>query len=187
MLFDKITLEPDEKVLISVRKHWFVISVEILVLLLFGLVPVTLLLAVSQLPDSLSITTIIFSNTPVLIFFMAFWLFLSAIAATTAWTHHFLDLWVITDRRVIVIEQIHFFNRRVSNFRLERLQDIKVSINGFIPTMLNFGTLRAQTASATESNFESTGLPAPRELQSLIQNAMDARLRTLGDHPAMEA
>jgi hypothetical protein len=176
MLFDKITLEPDERVLTTVRKHWFVISIDILVIILFGLLPVVLLLATSQLPNIFGLTALIFSHPPVLVFFMAFWLFLSTIAATTAWTHHFLDLWVITDRRVIVIEQIHFFNRRVSNFRLERLQDIKVSVNGFIPTMLNFGTLRAQTASATESNFESSGLPAPRELQSLMQNAMDDQL-----------
>jgi hypothetical protein len=69
----------------------------------------------------------------------------------------------------------------VSNFRLERLQDIKVTIKGIIPTLLNYGTVRAQTASAAESNFTSPGLPAPRELQSLIQAAMDARLATLGN------
>ena len=95
------------------------------------------------------------------------------------WTHYYLDLWIITDRRIIVVDQVHFFNRKVSSFRLERLQDIKVSINGIIPTFLNFGTILAQTASDAESNFMSNGLPDPRGLQSTIQKATDARLQTL--------
>ena len=64
-----------------------------------------------------------------------------------------------------------------------RMQDIKVTITGIIPTLLNFGTIRAQTASAAESNFTSPALPDPRGLQSLIQTAMDARLQSLGDKP----
>ncbi len=95
------------------------------------------------------------------------------------WTHYYLDLWIITDRRIIVIDQIHFFNRKVSSFRLERLQDIKVAVNGVLATFLNYGTIRAQTASAAESNFMTGGLPEPRELQSLIQKATDERLKSL--------
>ena len=102
-------------------------------------------------------------------------------AVATAWTQYYLDLWILTDRRIIVIDQVYFFNRKVSNFRLERLQDINVSISGLIPTLLDYGTIRAQTASESESNFESKYLPDPRGLQSQIQQAMDARLNKLGD------
>jgi hypothetical protein len=104
-------------------------------------------------------------------------------AAFSTWTHYYLDLWIITDRRIIVVDQIHFFNRNVSMFRLERLQDIEFKINGVIPTLLNFGTVQAQTAGAHESNFKTTGLPDPRGLQALIQKAMDDRLKELYLHP----
>ena len=113
------------------------------------------------------------------IFILASWSLLVLMLGFMAWTHYYLDLWIITDRRIITIDQVHFFNRKVSSFRLERLQDIKVSINGIIPTFLNFGTLRAQTASALESNFMSSGLPDPREIQATIQRATDARLEAL--------
>ncbi len=186
MLFDKIALEPDEIILTTVRKHWFVISVEIITIILFGFLPIVFLYLATVATSTLHLELLTITKPAIITFFLAFWLFLSSLAATTAWVHYFLDLWVITDRRVIVIEQVHFFNRKVSNFRLERLQDIKVNITGIIPTLLNYGTLRAQTASAAESNFESSGLPDPRGLQSLIQTAMDERLRTIGNTPVNE-
>ena len=181
MLFEKIELEADEVVIKTVRKHWFVISVELLTIIFFGLMPVIILMVLLALPPQEIINNFLETQTPVIIFALASWLLMSAMATATAWTKYYLDLWVITDRRIILVDQVGFFNRRVSNFRLERLQDIKVSIKGFIPTLLNYGTIRAQTASASENNFESTFLPDPRELQSLIQTAMDDRLKKLGN------
>jgi hypothetical protein len=183
MLYDKINLEPDEKVLTTVRKHWFIITIEMVGILFFALLPIMLLITISLLPFSIELSNFLILYQAELLFGLAAWLLLSSMAAAATWTHYYLDLWVITDRRIIVIDQVHFFNRKVSNFRLERLQDIKVTVKGIIPTLLNFGTVRAQTASAAESNFTSPGLPAPRELQSLIQTAMDARLAALNNQP----
>jgi len=181
MLYDKIQLEPNEKVLTTVRKHWFLITIEMLGILFFALIPLFLFVVIAIIPVPFDISPLLVEHSAEIVFFLAAWLLLSTMAGVAVWTHYFLDLWVITDRRIIVIDQVHFFNRKVSNFRLERLQDIKVTIKGIIPTLLNYGTVRAQTASAAESNFTSPGLPAPRELQSLIQTAMDARLATLGN------
>lgn len=179
MLYEKIQLEDGEVVLKTVRKHWFVIVAELfgvatMIALPFFLIVFLLLFPglsvnLSQLGDYL----------PLVIFGTAFWLLLSLLTGFMLWTHYFLDLWVITDRRIIVIDQIRFFDRKVASFRLERLQEIKVSISGLIQTFLNFGTLRAQTASASESSFETSGLPDPRGLQAIIQQAMDQRLKTL--------
>lgn len=180
MLFEKIQLEPDETVIKTVRKHWFVITIELLIIVFMGLVPIFIFMGLLMMTPSEAVLGFFETQTPIIIFGLAAWLLLSAMATATAWTHYFLDLWVITDRRIIVIDQLGFFNRKVSNFRLERLQDIKVSIKGLIPTLLNYGTVRAQTASAAESNFESRFLPDPRELQALIQTAMDDRLQKLG-------
>lgn len=183
MLYDKIELEPDENVLRTVRKHWFVITVELLSIVMMGFLPVIGCIVLLNLPFNLEIANLFADNMAVIMFMLCTWLLLSVMAATVSWTHYYLDLWVITDRRIIVIEQISFFNRKVSNFRLERMQDIKVTISGIIPTLLNFGTIRAQTASAAESNFTSPALPDPRGLQSLIQTAMDARMASLGNTP----
>lgn len=185
MLHDEIELEAGETVMKTVRKHWFVITIEMLAIVIMGLVPVIGCIVLLNLPYNQATTVLFEENLPVLLFGLAGWLLMSVMATIVAWTHYYLDLWIITDRRIIVIEQVSFFNRKVSNFRLERMQDIKVTIKGIIPTLLNYGTVRAQTASAAESNFTSPGLPDPRGLQSLIQTAMDARLKALGDAPIM--
>lgn len=184
MLFEKIQLEPDEKVLKMVRKHWFVIMAELFGTFVMLLIPFFFLVGLIIFPDTLSTFNISLSQyTGVIAFIIAGWLILTLMAGFTIWTHYYLDLWIITDRRIILIDQIHFFSRNVSIFRLERLQDIEFSVKGLLPTFMNFGTLKAQTAGANESNFRSTGLPDPRGLQAIIQKAMDGRLQALHINP----
>jgi hypothetical protein len=181
MLFEKIELEPSEIVLKVVRKHWFIIGAELLATISLVFLPVLVLFSSFYFPDTSEITQLLIDYEKIFILIIIFWTLMVSLSAFMIWTNYYLDLWIITDRRIITVDQVQFFHRKVSSFRLERLQDIKVTIKGIIPTFLNFGTLKAQTASAAESNFISTGLPDPRELQSTIQKAMDERLQTLRD------
>ncbi len=180
MLYEKIELEPEEQILKLVRKHWFIIAAELFGAFIMLLAPFFILFIIILFPDDLLPFTLhLESHLPFVIYGITLWCLFALMVGFMTWTHYFLDLWIITDRRIIVIDQVHFFNRKVSSFRLERLQDIKFSVIGVIATFLNFGTIRAQTASTAESNFQTTGLPNPRELQSIIQKAMDTRLRSL--------
>ena len=181
MLFEKIALEPDEKVLKVVRKHWFVIVSELIGTVFTAILPLVFI-AVIVSSDTVKAVLPILGSTesyPLLTFGVGIWMLLSIMTGFMIWTHYYLDLWVITDRRIIAVDQIHFFNRNVAIFRLERLQDIEFNIKGLLPTFLNFGTLSAQTAGHHDQNFSSPGMPNPRELQSIIQRAMDERLRVL--------
>jgi hypothetical protein len=179
MLFEKIQLEPNENVLVIARRHWFIIVSELFATVFMALVPLFILLILAIFPNFIPYNFHLETHLPIVTYGLSIWLLISTLAGFMIWTHYYLDLWVITDRRIILVDQIQFFNRKVSSFRLERLQDIQVTVSGIIPTFLNFGTIQAQTASASESNFKTTGLPAPRELQSTIQKAMDARLESL--------
>lgn len=180
MLFEKIKLEEEEKVLKVVRRHWFIITVELFGILVVAMLPFFVLVGYILLPESMKLVAVPFDTyMPHIILGISLWLVLTLMSGFMIWTHYFLDLWVITDHRIIAIEQIHFFNRNVSIFRLERLQDIEYTINGILATLLNFGVISAQTAGHTEHNFRSPGMPDPRGLQAAIQQAMDSRLRAL--------
>jgi hypothetical protein len=184
MLLEKIELEPGEDVLKTVRKHWFVIVTELFGIFAMLILPLFILFLFAVFSDKFLNFNISLSHyTTLTVFVIATWSVITLMAGFTIWTHYYLDLWIITDRRIIVVDQIHFFNRNVSIFRLERLQDIEFTIHGLIPTLLNFGTLQARTAGAGDSNFKSSGLPDPRELQAIIQKAMDARLAELSRGP----
>lgn len=180
MLFEKIQLESDEKVLSVVRKHWFVIVTELVTVGVIAFLPLFLLGLFNSASDMMDASGMnVVQNPKYITFGIAAWLLLSAFSAFTIWTHYYLDSWIITDRRIISVDQVHFFNRNVAIFRLERLQDIEFSINGLLPTFLNFGSISAQTAGHHDHNFRATGMPDPRGLQGTIQSAMDQRLKTL--------
>jgi hypothetical protein len=182
MLLEKIELEPGEDVLITVRKHWFVITMQLFSVALLFLIPFIALIVLAFLPDAQDLFSAHAEYRIILTFGISGWMLCVLLLGFNVWTHYFLDLWLVTDRRIIVIDQRAFFSRKVSSFRLERLQDIEVEIIGIIPTFLDFGTLRAETASASENDFTTSGLPHPRELQALIQGATDKRLGVLR-HP----
>lgn len=188
MLLDKLDLEPEEDVLTVVRKHWFVLMAQLVGVGIIAVLPMVLLTIVLQVPKGAGIGTLsIEGYTPLVTFALATWLLFSTFSAFVIWTHYYLDLWVITDRRIIAVEQIHFFNRTVAIFRLERLQDIEFSIKGLIQTFFNFGTISAQTAGHMEANFTSAGMPNPDQLQATIQKALDARLAELNNRPNLTA
>ncbi|MCA9360574.1 PH domain-containing protein [Candidatus Nomurabacteria bacterium] len=184
MLFEKIQLEPGEEVLTVVRKHWFVIATELLGTFVMLLIPFIILFLIALFPSTILSADISLAHyTTMIAFGVAAWSIITLMAGFATWTTYYLDLWIITDRRIILVDQVSFFNRNVSIFRLERLQDIEFYVKGFIPTLLNFGTIRAQTAGAFESNFKTNGLPDPRGLQATIQKAMDRRLALLHNNP----
>jgi len=184
MLFEKIQLEPGEETLKVVRKHWFVLVVSLFGTFVMLFLPFFILFILTLFPDLLTPLHISLAHyTKIITFCVATWSVLCLMAGFMTWTHYYLDLWIITDRRIIFVDQIHFFNRSVSIFRLERLQDLEFSVKGIIPTLLNFGTISAQTASALEGSFKSNGLPDPRSLQAIIQQAMDKRLAAIHHNP----
>lgn len=183
MLLEKLDLEEDEKVLKVVRKHWFVITTQLIGAALFAILPVMFLTVILNLPSAFGFFELHLDKYPSEIaFVISGWLLLATLSGFVVWTKYHLDLWVITDRRIIVVNQASFFNRNVAIFRLERMQNIEFSVKGLIQTFFNFGVLKAQTAGEGESDFQSAGMPNPDQLQSIIQKAMDDRITKI-EHP----
>ena len=58
----------------------------------------------------------------------------------------YLDLLVVTNDRLIDIEQVGLFSRTVSEIDLYQVQDIISQVTGFVPSLLNYGTLTIQMA-----------------------------------------
>lgn len=171
MNIEKIQLEPDEHVLLQVRKHWFVLFVQIVSMVLGALIPLILYVVyvMSPLSEKIPITL----NLGMLITFYAGWLLIVWMALFNIWNNYYLDVWTITNKRLIAVDQKGFFSRTTASFRLDRLQDTSIAVKGIIATLLDFGTLEMQTAGE-ERNFKATGLPHPGDLKALILNAADA-------------
>jgi uncharacterized membrane protein YdbT with pleckstrin-like domain len=94
----------------------------------------------------------------------------------TIWADYYLDIWIVTNERLINIEQIGFFNRVVSELDLKRIQDITSGVHGMIPTMFGFGNIHIQTA-AEEGKFDLKSVPHPvtvrRQITKLYRAARE--------------
>jgi len=76
---------------------------------------------------------------------------------------YWLDMWIMTNRRIINIEQRGLFSRTVSELRLYRVQDVTAEINGFAHSMLDFGVVYIQTAGEKEY-FAFEDVPHPNQI-----------------------
>ncbi|MFA6105671.1 MAG: PH domain-containing protein [Patescibacteria group bacterium] len=85
----------------------------------------------------------------------------------TYFVNFYLDLLVITNDRLLHIEQEGVFSRTISEVDLYKIQDITSTINGFIPSLFDFGDLLIQTAGAVEK-FMITNVPDPEHLRQHI-------------------
>lgn len=181
MLYEKIQLENDEQIIDTVHKHWFVFFTHTLSIILVAIAPLVGWIVVSTLAQSHDSTLQVdlSAYTLYFLYFYCIWLLINWMALAHMWTTHHLDVWVITDRRIIAIEQVSLFRRQIGSFRLEKLQDISIEVDGILATFLDFGSLEAQTASGSHGDeFRTNYLPNPRELKAVILKAADNRMNS---------
>jgi uncharacterized membrane protein YdbT with pleckstrin-like domain len=83
------------------------------------------------------------------------------------WIDYYYDVWIITNERIINIEQRGLFVRDMSELNLSRIQDVTTEVKGIIPTVLNYGDVYIQTASETE-RFIFRQVGDPYQIKDMI-------------------
>jgi len=162
--------EKDEKVVYELRKHWFDIVSVALFFIVFALIPVILVVA---LINNGHIT--IPPGADILLFFLlTLWVLFLWITFAIKWTDYYLDTWIITNKRIIDIDQQGLFKRDIATVRIENIQDVKVKVFGIIPTLLRFGDIHLQT-SGESREFELSRAMNPEEAKHEIQKLMDEK------------
>ncbi len=74
---------------------------------------------------------------------------------------------LVTNQRVINVDQRGFFDRRITETELSKIQDVTNTTSGMWATALNFGEIIIQTAG-TESRLIIKYIPDPYRLQQEI-------------------
>lgn len=87
---------------------------------------------------------------------------------------YILDVWIVTNQRIIDSTQRGFFNRVVSELHVSRIQDVSVSTSGLIQTMFKFGDLQVQTAG-TEEKFKFIQIPNPEDVKDEIAKLIEVK------------
>lgn len=154
-----------EKILLVTRRHWFNIlenlsSVFAMILMLIvSYVVLPRLFPVFSTQD-FQIIFLFLEN----LFAMIIWIIFFLI-----WIDYYFDVWIITNCRIVNVEQKGLFSREVSELELEKIQDITTDVLGIIPTFLNYGDVLIQTAGEKE-RFAFRDVPDPYAIKDLIMN-----------------
>lgn len=173
---EEFPLNFGERVIAAVRKHWFVLFLELLPFLVLALVP-TILPELVDWVARQSNTPVPFRDfltfeSPIGRFVLGLWWLLIWVGAFNTFTQFYLNLWVITSSRIVYINQHGFFDRHVNSFLLSHVQDVSTEVDGFFATVLGYGSVRAQTAASEGTDCYMKDVPHPARLRNTIMKLL---------------
>jgi hypothetical protein len=106
-----------------------------------------------------------------ILFFSIYYLSI-ALFFYTSFITFYLDLLIITNDRLIDINQDNLFSRRISEMDLHQVEDVTSEVRGFFPSLFNYGTLTIQNASAVVK-FIVPSVKNPSKLRDMILTLAD--------------
>lgn len=158
-------LNQNEQIYLVTRKHWIIPSLKTL----FWLIIVIFLLLIesflkSYLPSFLAINILEVVRSALLMF--------ALLGLFIVWTMYYLNVQVITNERIIDINQKSLLHHATSELGLERVQDVTTEIKGVLGNLLDFGNVKLQTAGE-EQNFIFDNIARPHQVAKIILELYD--------------
>ncbi len=166
----RIDILPDERIVVGIRKHWFVFVLELSGLLVAAVVPfVAAIFAERLMPGVVNtIGSVQFEN--LMVIGLAVWMIILTMLFFIMFTSYYLDMLIITNQRLIDVDQISLFARDIATAPLHNLEDVKIQSLGIFATLFKFGTLQIQTA-AESKEIVIRGIRHPERAKEIIMRA----------------
>jgi len=124
-----------------ISKHWIVyVKLVLFILLTIGTLTgiyLWLELGVDITPNTARLVTI----------FFLLGLDFALLIAFIRWLEDEIDIIIVTNERMIFVDQISFMHRVISETELSQIQDVKHVSKGIFSNLFNFGSLVVQTAA----------------------------------------
>ncbi|MCG2700843.1 PH domain-containing protein [Candidatus Parcubacteria bacterium] len=153
-----------EKIVKVVRRDLFILFKKIIFSFLLFILPlgffgITLLNYPNLFDNQIAYPFIVLLSSAYYLFIWLFFFF--------SFVDYYLDVWIITDERIIDVQQKGFFSRIIAEQRLYRIQDVTSEVHGFFPTILKYGEVHIQTAGAKQ-RFLFHEIPHPEDVRNMI-------------------
>lgn len=104
---------------------------------------------------------------------LGLWLITVPITIGLAYYKWWNDLYVLTNQRLVDVDQKKLFHRAVAEAPLANIQDVSFEQRGIVQTLLNYGTVIVQTASVS-TRIDMVGLTDPQAVQQAILRTVAA-------------
>lgn len=165
-------LEADERLVMTLRKHWLVFLMQNIGFIIAALIPFIVLgifssgifnyLGTQAMTDVQAMAVVMFS--------VCAWEMIILVVFSVALTNYYLDIIFVTSKRIIDLNQKGLFSRDVVIAPIEKMQDIKIEVNGVLATFFNYGDLYFQTAGESRE-FKIMGVRRAQEAKDTILNS----------------
>lgn len=159
---------PGEYIILYIHRHWIVLFWAVLRFMLLATFPIILTILYSFQGsinwDGFPGLVLVLASS---IYYLFIWLMLF-----NKLLDHFLDIWIVTNERIVNIEQLNLFSRNIAEKQLDKMQDITVITHGFFPTLFNYGDVYIQTAGSVE-RFIFRQVPNPKRISTTIMDAVE--------------
>ena len=168
---------PGEKVVLLLHRHGFIAFRFALVYIFFAILP---LIGWWYLNSN----TTIFED-PTNFGYALVALLLSAYALVwillffITWLNYYLDVWIVTNERIINIAQQRLFYRVVSEQKLYRVQDVTWEMKGIVANIFRYGNVQVQTAGE-DDRFIFENISQPEKVAQAIRNLLESIEKQVG-------
>lgn len=164
-----IDLHPNEKIILTERRHWLVFLSEISALIVAFFLPIIFIIFSDLFYEKLGTYLTLEETTATLLFISFAWFLILSMIFFVIFTDYYLDILIVTNQRIIDIDQIGLFSRDIATAPLENIEDIKIQIFGMVATALNYGDLHLQTAGS-DKEILIRGIKNPEYVKKLIMS-----------------
>lgn len=163
-----IKLEVGENLILEGRKHWFIAFTNIVGFVLSAIIPIVVFALAKKWEFSKEIIIASGSDLASVVYFACFiWTLFMWIFLFINLTKYYFDVWYVTNKRLVDIDQKVLFSRDEAVLRLENIQDVATGAKGIIQTLFNFGNIRAQTAGERRE-FIMRDIANPEKIREVI-------------------
>lgn len=138
--------KPYEKVEHVLRRHWFTFLPVVFSFIIMIILPIGVYWGINQgFPGFLQGPMLY----PILVLLGSAYFLYTLLFFYVQFIDYYLDLWIVTNDRIIDTEQKGLFARSITELELFQIQDVTTNVTGFFATFLKYGDLVIATASNT--------------------------------------
>lgn len=160
-----------EKIIALIRRHWFTYMI-FWFLAVMMIIPV-IIVAIYWMANFEDITP---ATGNLLILGMSVNILIILALEIYGFINYYLDVYILTDRRIVDIKQNGFFRRSISELNLRQIQDVNAKVSGVSATLFHYGDVDIQTA-AEKDIFYFQSVPHPYRTSKKILDLHEAYLR----------
>ncbi|MDD5318926.1 MAG: PH domain-containing protein [Candidatus Pacebacteria bacterium] len=162
-----ITLNPSEKLIKVIRRHTLAFLIESFILFVAAIAPIIFYKIDTLLFGGLYFG---FAGTSFLaaLGYYGLWLVILSILGAVAVSDHYLDIWILTDKRIIDVRQTAIFSREIHSLKLSDIVEASLIEQNSFQKKHNYGTIVVKSKDSRHILVEE--VPSPEKVRVMIHS-----------------